>query len=397
MANSMLEGSFPPAVVVGVCAHGLSVIRALAGHDFEIFALDSNSSLPGARTRLARFIKIKEDVNTLSLINALLYLHDQFWIGKQPVLFLTNDHMVRVVAENWQALDSRFLLSWSEKRDMILTMLDKSSHEKICSQKGLHYPTNVNIKSKNDIENAINIIGFPIIVKPSRPLSSFKVRLFNDREGFELLLKLNFADLPFLAQRWISGDDHAIYFSAIYLDNGRIIARFDGHKLRSRPMGHTTIAESFPNDEVFKITCRFFADSRLSGPVSLEVKRDDNGLFWVIEPTVGRTDFWIDTCIANGVNLPLIEYYHQIGRIAESTPQVDEYLWFNTERDPLGFIAYVFGYVATTRRNRRWCFPYLSKNDLHPFLSALYRGMLSLFRRSIAKIYYSVRRLRKTS
>jgi D-aspartate ligase len=399
MANSMLKGSLPPAVVVGVCAHGLSVIRALAGHDFEIFALDSNPRLPGARTRLARFIKVEEDINTKNLIDALLHLYEKLWSGRQPILFLTNDNMVLNIGKYWQRLQGKFLLSWSGSREVISNLLIKSSLDSHCRMVNINYPKSLIAESNRDLMEKINDIRFPVMIKPAKPLSAFKAEVAQTTNDLLSLITHFPNEYPLVIQDWIPGSDSNLHFSNLYLIDGKPYSRFEGRKLRSSPpgRGQGTIVEPYSSQEVFDLAMRFFAPTGVSGPAALELKRDEQGRWWVIEPTLGRTEFLVGCCVANNVNIPLIEYYHQVGCITESTPQRDQYIWFNAERDPAALIAYMFGRIATTNRHRKWCFLYLSKNDLYPFLAALYRDMVFLLRRSIAKVYYSVRRLRKTS
>ena len=201
---------------------------------------------------------------------------------------------------------------------------------------GLRYPPSMMVGSVPDVERAVDEIGFPCIVKPSRPLGGFKTYLPESAEDLRRWVGLHRSDLPFVVQKFIPGDDRTIHFSALYLDRGEVLARYDGHKLRSYPLGHTTIAESRRDDEIHRHALDFFEGEELSGPVSLEVKRGPDGTLWVIEPTVGRTDFWIGLCTANGVNLPLVEYCHQVGIDLPVATQTNEAVWFNEERDPLG-------------------------------------------------------------
>ena len=57
----------PPAVVIGVCGHGLAVLRALTGHGIPIIALEADPSLPGIHTRLAT-VELVADINGPSLM-----------------------------------------------------------------------------------------------------------------------------------------------------------------------------------------------------------------------------------------------------------------------------------------------------------------------------------------
>jgi predicted ATP-grasp superfamily ATP-dependent carboligase len=354
----------PFAVVVGACGHGLSIIRALANDGVPVIALEANPSLPGAHTRFAK-VELIPDINGPKLIDSLLELHARLVPSGTPVLFLTNDRMVRTVGEAWPKLQDKYRLSWAHCRAEMLPLQEKSALEQRSIDTGLAYPPTFMLNASDEIAVAVQRIGFPIFVKPARPLARFKTAQPISIEELVKLTQDYQSDLPFLVQKLIPGDDRVIYFSALYLDHGKVLARFDGHKLKSRPLGHTTIAESQICDEVFQLTRQFFDGLKLSGPVSLELKRAPDGQYWVIEPTVGRTDFWIELCIVNGVNLPLIEYCHQINMQAPPQAQQNVAVWFNEERDPFG--RFWFLWQKDLQINRRTAsYLFLNKSDAKP-------------------------------
>ena len=46
----------------------------------------------------------------------------------------------------------------------------------------------------------------------------------------------------------------------------------------------------------------------------MEYKRDHrDGQFYMVEPTVGRTDFQEEVATVNGINIPLAAYLHEVG------------------------------------------------------------------------------------
>jgi hypothetical protein len=115
--------------------------------------------------------------------------------------------------------------------------------------------------------------------------------------------------------------------------------------------------------------------------VSVEWKLDAHGRAWIIEPTVGRTDFWIDVCVRNGVNLPWVEYCHQAGLTIPRAEQRYERTWINTERDPAA-LPWWAGQVARRRvKAVRPVFPYLSTTDPGPVPQATLRAVRRLLRR----------------
>lgn len=350
-----------PAVVVGCCGHGLSIIRSLSVAGVPVVALESNPNLPGVHTRLAR-VELVPDINGSGLIDALLALRGRLPGNERPVLFLANDRMVERVGSEWERLQDHYRLSWSHCRHSILALLDKAKLEAHCLRQGNAYPLSSLMTSVAAAEQVASAIGFPMIVKPTKPLSGFKTRIPGSVEQLVGLAQEFQSELPFVVQRFIPGDDRAIYFCALYLDQGRVLARFEGHKLRSRPLGHTTVAESFPDELVYSQALKFFEKMNLSGPLSLELKRDPEGRFWVIEPTVGRSDFWVSLCTENGINLPLTEYCHQLSIALPGQCQRVESIWFNEERDPFGWLwlASRIGVLPVGKKAR---FIYLHLND----------------------------------
>jgi predicted ATP-grasp superfamily ATP-dependent carboligase len=374
----------PPAVVLGLCAHGLAVARALDACGVTVHGLEQDASLPGCRSRAAR-LTLVADINGGGLIDALLDRTQPWSGGPPPVLYPTNDNMVRTLADAWPALAGRYRLSWSESRAAVRSLLEKSAITQRCLDTGSACPSSVEFDAHSDPAAVAAQLNLPLIAKPARPLSSFKVRVIESVEQLTRLRVQHADALPFIVQAFVPGGDERIRFCALYLDRGREIARFDGRKLRSRPMGHTTIAEPRHDDAIHAETTRFLRGLDLSGPVSVEWKLDPGGLPWIIEPTVGRTDFWIDVCVANGVNLPWVEYCHQAGLPIPRVSQRFDRTWINTERDPAA-LPWWAGQVARRRANvGRPKFPYLSATDPGPVPQATLRAAQRLWRRLSAQ------------
>jgi len=363
----------PPAVVIGLCAHGLATVRSLARAGVVVHAIESNTELPGFRTKRARVHQVP-GIHGQDLISALLGLAEEFPADTRPVLFPINDKMVECIARNWSELEQFYQLSWADCRDDVLRLLNKSNLSEHCSERDLFYPQSSILESKDGLEQLLAESCFPLIVKPTRPLGSFKTSLAHNVDDVSAILTQYASDLPLVAQPWIDGDDSQLYFCALYLDHGRVLARFDGHKLRSSPrtMGHTTIAESVANDELFKVTQKFFAGLNMTGPVSLEIKQDPASRMWIIEPTVGRTDYWLPVCIHNGVPLPYIEYCQVIGRRYQGADQGQAVRWFDTQRDPFCYLSFLISDGRRLKRQKA-VFPFLDRSDYQPVVRGLWQ------------------------
>lgn len=379
----------PPAVVVGACAHGLAVIRSLARAGVEVHIVDSDPTLPGLRTRHGK-VHLVEDINGPALVPALLALARALASPRRPILFLTNDRMVKVAAGAVQALSEVFSLSFSASAQRTAALGDKVNIEQRCREAGLNYPATTIVDTLADLSRLPQDLTWPRIIKPSRPLAGFKVKYAASAADAVATMAPYAADFPVLLQEWIEGDDTVIRFTAFYLENGTPLARFDGRKLRSFPMGHTTVAEPSSSALVHECARTFFAGTGITGPASLEVKMDAAGVPWIIEPTVGRTDFWLDLCIANGVDLPVIEYRHQAGLPLPECKQVDDVVWLNPDRDRGCLLWYLRHIGKASRIGRRLRFTYLDRLDPGPFFHALKLHVAEL-RQSVAA---RLRRLR---
>jgi len=340
-----------------------------------VHAVEADETLPGVHTRLAS-VHFVPAINDGRLIDFLVDIQETVAgsNGERPVLFLMNDNMVLEVARNWGRLEPFYQLSWHGSRDTIARLLIKSALEQHCREKGLRYPKSWMLNEPADLDRLDEPVAFPVVVKPVKPLGGFKVRIIHDNDALQGLAREHGADFPLLVQQWISGDDSSLCFCAFYFDRGREVAGFCGRKMLSHPPAHgqTTAAEPFFDEQVYRQSQRFFQNSGLSGPASLELKKDDQGQLWVIEPTLGRTDFWLGLCVANGVNIPYIEYCEVTGQTYEMPQHDASVCWFDSERDPLVFprFAKQRGFFHLWKNST---FSYLDAADLKPFLVACKR------------------------
>lgn len=373
----------PAAIVVGLCGHGLGIVRALHRNGVPVIALEADTRLPGVRTRCAK-VRIVPDINREGLIDSLIALAAELPASPKPVLLLTSDRMVETVGRHVGRILPHYKLAWGDAAERLLPLLGKDSIERRCRETGHNYPRTVVLEDLERIDEHLAGLRFPVIAKPTRPVSAFKTVVADSAEALAAARGRISGSLPVIVQEFIPGGDEAIRFGALYLDHGKPLARFEGRKLRSRPMGHTTLAVSAVDDDIHRLALRFFDGLEFSGPVSLELKQAPDGTQWVIEPTVGRTDFWADLCVANGVNLPLIEYCHQAGLPLPTATQQDRRVWMNGERDPgalLWLAARQPGFLLA--RGVRGLFASLS--DPQPFLLALGRFLGALPLRAARK------------
>lgn len=358
------------ALVIGLCSHGLSVARALRRQKVDVYALEKNLALPGAATNAVQRLFTVKDFSDAELLPALVAIRAQLAQYDQVVLFPTNDNHVRLVGEQFERLRPHYLLSWSGCIPEVLRLQKKSELAATSVARGLQYPKSAVIGALGDAADAVAGLRYPMIIKPVRPLSSFKTRLAASEAELLGALAEYEADLPILAQEYIAGGDDCLYFGALVLDAGRLVQGMVGRKLASHPpaQGQTTCAEVVLEPQVLALTGQFFDGSRLSGPVSLELKKGPDGSFWVIEPTVGRTDFWSELCIAAGFNQPWQEYLLALGQPITPAALALDVAWYDAERDTLGYCLQAWRQRSLRPYGKRAVFTYFRYDDTAPFL-----------------------------
>lgn len=365
----------PPAVVVGLCAHGLATTRALTSAGVSVIAVETDSRLPGFRTRLATVVRAGP-INGPGLANTLVDLARRSAWPSRPVLFLMNDKMVKEVAENWGRLAPYYRISWESSRETVLRLQSKNNLPEVCAANGVKAPATVDYAGEHDAA-VLERVPFPAIVKPALPMGGFKAVIAHRVEDVVRLARRHATSLPFVVQQWIPGGPTTLRFCNLFLDRGTPIARFDGRKAWAGPdgLGQGTVMEPHPDERVYQASLQLVKGLQLTGPLAVEFKQDANDELWLIEPNVGRTEYCLDVCVSNGVNFPYIEYAYVIGRELPAVRMQNRCVWFDTDRDPFAWLRFLLTRGPDPRALRP-VFPYLHLRDMGPFFASC-RTMLS--------------------
>jgi predicted ATP-grasp superfamily ATP-dependent carboligase len=307
----------------------------------------------------------------------LLEIADEIGCPGKIALFPTSDRIARAIGEGWERIAERYMLSWSHCRDHVLRLQRKDSLADACEATGVPYPRSSILRSAAEAVPNVYGLKFPLVVKPAQPLSSFKaLKVAHVAELVDLAERYG-ADLPFVVQEWIDGEEGSLYACTTYLDHGRPLFLFPSRKLAAYPpgVGQGTVFESLRDPEICAIAERFLRRFDLSGPVAVEFKRDPQGKFWFIEPNVGRTEYCVDLAIQCGWDLPWIEYLHVTGRLGEYEPPalIRDRVWYDTDKDPLCFLRHAGAVFRACPALRPPVFPFFGHADWRPYFIALLR------------------------
>lgn len=311
-----------PAVVVGAGLNALGVIRSLGRAGVPVTVLASDAEGPAMYTRYARRITCRS-TGSDSVIEALLGLGHAFeFRGVRPVLFLTEENTVAAISRCRDELIPLYRITLPSPV-VLETLMHKDGFRVVAESSGHLIPRTLRI---TDLEGVGSLAELrpPLIVKPSFHDSTYastfrKAYRFDRVDEAQALVRQMLGVLPdVVAQEWIEGEDSNIYFCLQFVQrDGEPAASFVGRKLRSWPpkVGGTASCTVAPDAQrLSQTTTRFFREAGVVGLASMEYKRDTrSGRFFMVEPTVGRTDYQEEVATLNGINVPLAAYLAELG------------------------------------------------------------------------------------
>ena len=379
------------ALVLGFSIHGLAVARALNRSGTEVHAISESPDIPTARTSAAR-LHFDGRINTEGAIDCIVDYCGSLDPQVPIVLFPTNDRIVEMLADHWERLPGNVHLSWSNDRRRIRQLMRKDGFSRFVAEHDLDCPISLTLESPTNIES-VKTLRTPIVVKPAKPLGSFKALRYETHEKAIQDSDRWIDDFPLVIQEWIDGDDTSLVFASYFVYGNDILAEFTGRKLASSPpgLGQGVLVEKFEENALAEEGRKIVRALGVSGPIAIEWKQSEDGTLWLIEANLGRSEYSVDLLIGAGVNLPVIEFGAVTGSGKTSTdrPVPTRVTWLDTDKEPL----ILFRYLAIEWRRHQWpgrmIFPYFGHGDFGPLLAsarALTRRIAGAIGRRLAKV-----------
>lgn len=308
-----------PAIVVGDELNALGIVRSLGMAGIPVIKIVTDPAALAARSRYGRHILVARTEGE-ALVTALLDLARQF--PEKPVLFVTEEKTVRTISEHRDRLLASYRLRLPA-HDRLMALMHKQGFQELAEATSAPIPAVVQLQSMADLGKLQQLI-YPCVLKPSAKDYAYGARfakayvVHSADEAAERYREIAPVCADLVVQQWIEGGDDDIYFCLQYIGDQGAVASFAGRKLRSWPprIGGTASCTAAWEvaDELAALTSRFFAATGFTGMGSMEFKRDRrDGRFYMIEPTVARTDFQEEVATLNGVNIPLAAYHFETG------------------------------------------------------------------------------------
>jgi D-aspartate ligase len=316
-------------VVVEGTLNGLGVIRSLSHGHMPIYLVDSRRQCAARWSRHCRYIRVPA-IEGRELAGALSDLGRR--LGCRPVLILTGEHGVNCVSEYREQLEPLYRISLPS-REMVSVLADKARFQRLAEREGFAVPRTVTVQSAADFAR-LDELKPPLVVKPSDKTlvldgmveRALKVTTVSDARRAANKMLIHARSL--VIQEWIDGPDTELYFALFSCDRqGRTVGMFVGRKLVCSPpaTGSTALCVAAPEvaRELTAASLEFIARTGYRGLGGLEFKRETrSGRFFIIEPTVGRTDWQEELATLCGVNLPLRTYMAELGLPCERAPVI---------------------------------------------------------------------------
>lgn len=308
----------------------MGVVRSLGRVGVPVRVLDTDPYSPAMRSRwgIAQVVPTVEGAVFMAELQRTAAS-----LGPRVVLFLTEEKTVNTVSELRASLPASVLIRLPEHQ-RLMELMHKQGFQELAEAMGAPVPRTVRLQSSKDLP-LVRALHYPCVLKPSeksyvygaRFKKAYKVVSADEVDALYREIEPVLGDM--VVQEWIEGGDGDIYFCLQYIGGqGEVVSSFAGRKIRSWPPrigGTASCTAAWEHaQELSDTTANFFRKVGFTGIGSMEYKRDArDGRFYMVEPTVARTDFQEEVATLNGCNLPLAAYCHELGLPAPAVSPVN--------------------------------------------------------------------------
>mgnify|MGYP000618891995 CR=1 FL=1 len=329
-------------VVVGAGVNALGVMRSL-GREFNTMLVTPKDTLVN-KTKFGKRYYVDSTTNE-GIVDQLIELGQL--LTKPCVLLLTEENTVTHVSHHRERLAEHYILDFPS-HELVTALQSKSDFQELAERHDAPIPKAVFWTSEFN-GKGLDTLDFPCVFKPLYQDSAYSKRFKKaykaaSIEEVNTLYKEISPVLPdMITQEWIEGEDSDIYFNIMYFDkNSQPISSFTGRKLRSWPrsIGGTASCVDAPehHDELTRLTQSFAQQVGFTGIMGMEYKFDANRqAFYMIEPTVGRTDYQHEIATLSGTNLLAGICRHLLGRtnaeVLKAKQVSTSTMWFDEVAD----------------------------------------------------------------
>ena len=282
------QDGFPAVFVMNPYYSGIGIARALHGHNIDVFALSSERSTPGGGSRF--FAGVYDVPNGRddpeALYRRLLEIKDDR--ADAPVIFPTRDLDVLFLQQYRERLSPFYRLPLSLGQSLG-RILDKLELAEVASQHQIDVPTTVCCASETDLEKALQILKFPLVIKPrysyqwrragaDKIVGARKAVILESADQLRQEYRgVAGATAEVLLQEYVPGGDADIVVCCCYVDRkGEAAGYFTAKKLYQYPplVGTGCVVELANIPQIVGSSHRLLRAFGYSGLAEIEFKHD---------------------------------------------------------------------------------------------------------------------------
>lgn len=306
-------------IVLGSNANALGITRSLGKNNLPVIVADYENGI-AFYSRYAISEKIGNCVTNRkeflkSLYNIASFLET---VNKIGILYCSSDAYLFAIGESIYELQEKFKIILSDWNN-VKRCLDKSFLYKEAERLNIPYPNTFYAKNSSEMIQAVDILKYPILIKPAITVGFSNVYkkavIVESEEDLRKVQneidQLGLSEYELIMQEMIPGPVESLYTFSSYSDEfGEVKAYSIGHKIRQTPpdTGTITAGKVSNNDELARLGIDFIKGLRFHGIANTEFKLDQrDGKFKLIEINP-RPGLWNYSATAAGVNLSWIAY-----------------------------------------------------------------------------------------
>lgn len=337
----------PHIVITGSSLNALGVLRSL--HKYPVSLLSDNKKSPAWFSRYGSKTFVESTKSEKIVSELINYAKKNNCHPKTHILIMTEEKTVFEVSRCRDQLKDYYQLNLCE-HELIVKLQSKKEFQNIAEFYKFPVPKANIITTSTDIRS-IRDLEFPCVFKPleqnpeysKKFKKAYKVNSLDEVATLYSEIKLCCPEM--ILQEWLEGPDSNIYFCLAYCDTfGNVISHFTGRKIRSWPIqvgGTASCTSAFDSDhELLALTQSFTKNISYQGLIGIEYKFDViRNKFYMIEPTVGRTDYQHEIAALSGCNYLEQMITHFGGLQSQKFVAKNGILWFDEIADANAALA----------------------------------------------------------
>jgi D-aspartate ligase len=275
-------------------------------------------------------------------------------LGTRAPLFYGSDWQLELLYQNRKAFSQVFRFQINDD-ELAWTLHDKANFYARCEPLGIRVPRMVLSGGEDDatVEKILQSWKDPLLVKPKRKPYGPALKLLGFSHGHKARSFANGPELlahrallavrdRLIVQELFPGQAQDIYsFHGFCADDGRLLAWFCGHKLRSIPSfgGESALIELVKDAQLEQQGREAVEKLHIKGPFKIDMIRDPRNGQYVLLEVNARFSLWCHLGAAHGVNLLRVAYDYLVdGRVPSRPPDyTPKYRWINVYRDAQAF------------------------------------------------------------